>query len=347
MWSSEERRIAAIAYLRCTQDCVRGKDQTSLDFWGKVSQAIALMVPQSAEESRTPGAIKSFLAGKVFPDVQRFNLSLLKVQSAKPSGVDDQQVINMAVAMHLNEAAGRDYNTRDFDAKKWINYRAWLVLKGTRKFAPPLPKERPTSEVDPLVQIEQVELVENEEELNLSTAPTTIADASAMFTPIGQRAAKREHFANKKVAADEVKRLEEIRQIRLAIVNRNKMFEERHLSQERSKMIEEKKLVLKLTKGVDPVLYEKTRKELITLFTTPVNSMSKISNGSIGGSSGDNSGNDDTFVHNNGGSIGGDSSGDSGNDNTFIHNDSEEVRTKALRMGANIVSYAFLGFDKK
>ena len=29
-----------------------------------------------------------------------------------------------------------------------------------------------------------------------------------------------------------------------------------------------------------------------------------------------------------------------------IHNDSEEARTKALRMGANIVSYAFTGFDK-
>jgi hypothetical protein len=30
-----------------------------------------------------------------------------------------------------------------------------------------------------------------------------------------------------------------------------------------------------------------------------------------------------------------------------IHKDSEEARTKALRMGANIISYAFMGFDKK
>lgn len=30
-----------------------------------------------------------------------------------------------------------------------------------------------------------------------------------------------------------------------------------------------------------------------------------------------------------------------------IHNDSEEARTKALKMGANIVAYAFMGFDKK
>jgi hypothetical protein len=30
-----------------------------------------------------------------------------------------------------------------------------------------------------------------------------------------------------------------------------------------------------------------------------------------------------------------------------IHKDSEEARSKALKMGANIISYAFLGFDKK
>ena len=29
-----------------------------------------------------------------------------------------------------------------------------------------------------------------------------------------------------------------------------------------------------------------------------------------------------------------------------IHNDSEETRTKALQMGANIISYAFMNFDK-
>lgn len=30
-----------------------------------------------------------------------------------------------------------------------------------------------------------------------------------------------------------------------------------------------------------------------------------------------------------------------------VHNDSEEARSKALKMGANIVSYALMGFDKK
>jgi hypothetical protein len=34
-------------------------------------------------------------------------------------------------------------------------------------------------------------------------------------------------------------------------------------------------------------------------------------------------------------------------ENAEVHNDSEEARNKALKMGANIISYAFTGFDKK
>ena len=34
-------------------------------------------------------------------------------------------------------------------------------------------------------------------------------------------------------------------------------------------------------------------------------------------------------------------------ENQEIHNDSQEARTKALKMGANILSYAFMGSDKK
>lgn len=34
-------------------------------------------------------------------------------------------------------------------------------------------------------------------------------------------------------------------------------------------------------------------------------------------------------------------------ENREIHNDSDEARSNALKMGANILSYAFLGFDKK
>jgi hypothetical protein len=30
-----------------------------------------------------------------------------------------------------------------------------------------------------------------------------------------------------------------------------------------------------------------------------------------------------------------------------IHNDSEDARSKALKMGANLISYALMGFDKK
>ena len=34
-------------------------------------------------------------------------------------------------------------------------------------------------------------------------------------------------------------------------------------------------------------------------------------------------------------------------ENPEIHNDSEEARQKALKMGANLLSYALLNFEKK
>lgn len=34
-------------------------------------------------------------------------------------------------------------------------------------------------------------------------------------------------------------------------------------------------------------------------------------------------------------------------ESTEVHNDSEAARTKALRMGANLISYAFTGYEKK
>ncbi|NBQ47087.1 MAG: DUF4159 domain-containing protein, partial [Sphingobacteriia bacterium] len=34
-------------------------------------------------------------------------------------------------------------------------------------------------------------------------------------------------------------------------------------------------------------------------------------------------------------------------ENAEVHNDSEAARTKALRMGANLISYAFTGAEKK
>lgn len=305
VWSSNERRVAAIAYLRTTQDCVVGKDQTGKEFWDKIIERIAQIEPQGENESRSPSAIKSFIAAKILPDVQKFNVSLTKVLSAKPSGINDQQIINMAVAVHLNKTAGRDYEFRDFDPTKWPNYSAWLVLKNIRKFAPPSPPtDLSPPAMDPVVQTNLEPIQNNEELSSLAAIPVPTAESvlttttTTMFTPIGQKAAKRAFYANKKMATDEVKRVEEVKRIRLAMDERNKLIGERNATQERSKRIEELKTLLKITKNVDPTLYETTRKELVALVTAPsvtvtCTSKSTGTSSSIGSVSSDDSRNND------------------------------------------------------
>lgn len=100
------------------------------------------------------------------------------------------------------------------------------------------------------------------------------------------------------MATDEVKRVEEVKRIRLAMDERNKLIGERNATQERSKRIEELKTLLKITKNVDPTLYETTRKELVALVTAPsvtvtCTSKSTGTSSSIGSVSSDDSRNND------------------------------------------------------
>lgn len=271
VWTSEERRVAAIAYTRATHDCVHGKDQTGTDFWNRVEQlimAIPTTEARNAETTRTAYAIKHFMNNNVFRDINKFGVSLNLVLSAKPSGVTDQEIINMAVAVHLNKATGRDYNQKDFDATRWLNYRAWQVLKTTRKFAPPSSKS--AIELVPVAQSEVEEVIDNIEGAVESTNDATKIDAmtAMIFKPIGQKQAKRERFpGNIKGLMNE--KNEELKRLRIAIDTRNKLVEHRQSNQERSQRISELKSLMKLTKGEEQDVYEKTRKMLVELISTP------------------------------------------------------------------------------
>jgi hypothetical protein len=56
------------------------------------------------------------------------------VNSSQPTGVDDQQKINMAVAIHMKKTAKMDYAYKDFEPKQWRHHTAWLNVKDTPKF---------------------------------------------------------------------------------------------------------------------------------------------------------------------------------------------------------------------
>jgi hypothetical protein len=84
-------------------------------------------------------AVRGHFHDTIAKDIAKFNVSLLVILNAKPTGKTEQQKINMAVALHLGLIDGINYKYKDFEATTWRYYHCWLVLKKTCKFLPPTP----------------------------------------------------------------------------------------------------------------------------------------------------------------------------------------------------------------
>jgi hypothetical protein len=80
-----------------------------------------------------------FLRDQVFPDVNKFNEALRLVQASHPTGVNDDNIMSMAIALHLGETKRMDYQFKSYDHTKWANFAAWKILSIAPKFRPPSP----------------------------------------------------------------------------------------------------------------------------------------------------------------------------------------------------------------
>ncbi len=88
---------------------------------------------------RKDSAIQSHWTDKISRDVKKFNSHLLRVFNSKPTGVTDQQKVNMAVAIHEGKIDCMSHRHKDFEARDWKHCPCWLALKEHRAFQPPSP----------------------------------------------------------------------------------------------------------------------------------------------------------------------------------------------------------------
>jgi hypothetical protein len=51
--------------------------------------------------------------------------------------VNDDNIISMAITLHLGKTKWMDYNLRDYEHTQWANYSAWKILSSALKFRPP------------------------------------------------------------------------------------------------------------------------------------------------------------------------------------------------------------------
>jgi hypothetical protein len=86
---------------------------------------------------RTAQTCYDHLKKNIFPDLKKFNSALLFIQGSKPTGsCTNQEIINMAVALHIQKTNRLDYQFKDFHATEWDNYEAWKLLCKIPQFYP-------------------------------------------------------------------------------------------------------------------------------------------------------------------------------------------------------------------
>jgi hypothetical protein len=170
-WTAEEREHLAEAWIHASESIgeakVKGTNQDSDEFWSSVYSEFTKKGPTNPKGvygDRPQTAVRNYFRDKIARDVKSFNKSILKVLSSRPTGVDEQQKINMAVAIHKGKTDAMNYRHKDFEAHDWSNYKAWLVLRTHPAYFQPSPPP------DDIEAIEDSDAEENTSDSNKSNS---------------------------------------------------------------------------------------------------------------------------------------------------------------------------------
>ena len=120
---------------------VKATYQDSDVFWQRVYDKFIAKAPSNAPKGsykdRQVSAITNQWKDKISREVKKFNKALLRIYSAKPTGCNEQNQINMAVAVHIGKTSTMSYVHKDFEANDWDLYQCWIVLRSHKGSIPP------------------------------------------------------------------------------------------------------------------------------------------------------------------------------------------------------------------
>ena len=144
-WTAEEHKHLAESWIEVSEDTnsirVRGTNRDTTDFWEEILEKFRAKAPDDALSGsygdRGAKALRSRWQDFVSKEVNSFNKALRKIYSSNPTGVTQNEMINMAVAIQVGDVNCLQCRERDRDPKTWEHHNCWLVLKGHRKFLPP------------------------------------------------------------------------------------------------------------------------------------------------------------------------------------------------------------------
>ena len=141
--------------------------------------------PGTYSERSQPSVMTCF-RNHISPDVMKFIGVLQMVKGVGLSGVTAEQLIRIAVAVHLLKQKGEVlpksnsafYLLKEADPDNWGNFKAWNILKSTPKFLEPQGDASETMEEED----EEEDATSPPNEVNVEDQPSTM-DASADDPP--------------------------------------------------------------------------------------------------------------------------------------------------------------------
>ena len=185
------------------------------------------------------------------------------VNASNPTGMDQQQKVNMAIIIHLGKTECMNYKYKDFNCHEWLYYLAWDIIKSTAKFSPPKPGNTASianaASVVNVLSIANVASVANVASIadgadigddGVDVESTNENDSTSQGSSKGKKGAEQDAKRKKEVK----EKTKEIRKLRKVMVA--KLESSNHLAH-----VLELKTVVDLTVGgADPDEYESAKK---------------------------------------------------------------------------------------
>jgi hypothetical protein len=132
-WALDETAHLAEAILRATEDPISGVDQKAVAYAENIHNFFLARDPSEDktiyEKRKTHAVFRR--TKEISMDIMKFRKALTVVRASESTGCNEDNIISMAIAVHLDECDtdGMNYDFKDVLHSTWVCSGAWEVLR--------------------------------------------------------------------------------------------------------------------------------------------------------------------------------------------------------------------------
>lgn len=131
-WDVDENCLLARAWVSASEEPVAGADQKAKVFFDTMYRRFVEKAPcfgnvvEGKYGFRSSESCLKHVA-ELSADAQKFEVALRKVLACNPTGVNEDDILSMAVAVHMGKARTMDYEIKSYCNNNWLGYKACCV----------------------------------------------------------------------------------------------------------------------------------------------------------------------------------------------------------------------------